>query len=54
MKKLGLFILLILILNDINISAHEINEDEITQIIEDKVITYGSILRIQNVMTKYK
>lgn len=35
-------------------TTHEINEEEIAQAVNEKVITCGSALRIQNVMTKFK
>jgi hypothetical protein len=29
------------------------SEEEINEAVDDQIITYGSLLRIQNVMTKY-
>ena len=44
-KIFNLTILFIYVLN--------ISEDEINQTVDDQVITYGSTLKIQNVMTKF-
>jgi hypothetical protein len=37
-----------------NILAHGMTEDEINKTVDDKIITCGSALRLQNVMTKFK
>jgi len=37
-----------------NVYSHENNEEEIIKLINEKTITYGSTLRISNVMTKFK
>ncbi len=48
--QIYIFILLTIL---IAINTHNISEEEITSTIDSKVITCGSILRIQNVMTKF-
>jgi hypothetical protein len=50
-RNLKIIILLCLIINTF---SHGITEDEIAEAVEDKIITCGSALRIQNVMTKFK
>ena len=42
-------LLLIILLNSIT----SIQEDEINETVDSKLITYGSILKIQNVVTKF-
>ena len=49
--NLKIIIVLCLIINTF---SHGISEDEITEIVEDKLVTCGSALRVQNVMTKFK
>ena len=36
------------------IKSHGISEEEIKQTVDEKIITCGSSVRIQNVMTKFK
>ncbi len=48
-KIFFIFLCLFIIIN-----CHEITEDEINKTVDDRVITCGSPLRIQNVMTKFK
>ena len=42
-------LIIIIILHSIT----NLQEDEINETIDNKLITYGSILKIQNVMTKF-
>jgi hypothetical protein len=34
--------------------CHGMSEDEISQSVEEKIVTCGSAIRIQNVMTKFR
>jgi len=50
-SNLKLFFLLCLIAE---MFTHEMTEEEINKNVDDKIITCGSAVRIQNVMTKFK
>ncbi len=47
------FIYFLIYLNTIFLVNSHISEDEIISAIDDKIITCGSILRIQNTMTGF-
>jgi hypothetical protein len=49
-----LFVLIISFNFFIQIISHEVSEEEIAKTIDEKIITCGSVLRIQNQMTKFK
>ena len=52
---IGIILINILFSNlSIFCSCHGLTEDEIMREVDNKIITCGSSVRIQNVMTKYK
>ncbi len=53
MSKLNFLKICLVFLLIQNIYTHD-SEEEISQSVDEKVITCGSALRIQNVMTKFK
>jgi hypothetical protein len=50
--KLILYNVLILLLIS-NFCKSHLNEEEISKTVDEKIITCGSVLRIQNIMTKF-
>lgn len=54
-RKFHFLILLTLLTHSIKYAfSHSISEEDIAQTIEEKLITCGSAIRVQNVMTKFK
>ena len=47
------FICLLLLLLTKNCLVACYSEEEINEAVDDQILTYGSLLRLQNVMTKY-